>query len=314
MPSVLRSENLNLYIPWRSRSLPFDWNEEFAREAPLRLEIGFGNGEFLAKCATADPHSDFVGIEMTWGSIKRASGFARRAGASNVRLLWEDARASVAWNFQEKSLTSITALYPCPWPKKRHAKFRLFQPNFMKLCNSRLKEACQMVIVTDSSDYRDEILQNNTRELTGFTSTLETIPASFDTKYEKKWQDTGQTEFYRLTFTKVDHHSIANPETFPMKHHVVPYLDPETFAPQDEKTSFTVQFKQFIFDPKQNIGLQEVYTHENSIEQHFYVRIKKQEKGWKIHPAGGPPLLPIKSAQRALDICKETAEAQASNK
>ena len=139
---------------------------------------------------------------------------------------------------------------------------------------------------------------------------LEIIPASFETKYEKKWEETGQTEFYRVIFRKVNHKSIPNPEVQIVKHHLVTSFDPESFSPQDEKHEFSVQFKQFIFDPKKNIGLQEVFTHEDTIEQHFYVRIKKQENGWKIHPAGGPPLLPVPSVQRALDIVKETAEAQ----
>lgn len=308
--SAAMTKSLNLYIPWRSKSLPLDWPKEFAREAPLKLEIGFGNGDYLVKCAANDPGSNYIGIEMTWGSIKRASGQCFRKKIENVRLLWEDARTALAWDFTEESLENITALYPCPWPKKRHAKFRLFQPGFLELCNSRLTSKGTLVVVTDSEVYKDQMLEDNTLESTGMQAELEVIPASFSTKYEKKWEEGGQTEFYRLTFHKRVHRSLAKPEVQIVKHHVVPYFDPEAFSPQDEKDRFSVQFKQFIFDPKQNIGLQEVYTHEETIEQHFYVRIKKQENGWRIHPAGGPPLLPVPSVQRALDIVRETALAQ----
>lgn len=259
------------------------------------------------RCAESAPDTNYIGIEMTWGSIKRAGAQSHRRGLSNVRLLWEDARTALAWDFSERSLHGITALYPCPWPKKRHAKFRLFQPEFLTLCNSRLVPGGTLTIVTDSAPYRDEILETNTFELTGMKSQLEVIPASFETKYEKKWEGTGQTEFYRLTFTKTAHKTVPKPEVQIVKHHLVPYFDPENFSPQDEKDAFSVQFKQFIFDSKKNIGLLEVYTHEDTIEQHFYIRIKKQENGWKIHPAGGPPLLPVPSVQRALDIVKETA-------
>ena len=93
-----------------------------------------------------------------------------------------------------------------------------------------------------------------------------------------------------------------------MKHHVVPHLDPRNLKLVDEQDPYSIQFKQFIFDPEQNIGLLEVYSHEETIEQHFYIRIKKQENGWKIHPAGGPPLLPVASVQRALDIVKNAAQ------
>lgn len=289
-------------MPWRSRSLPINWDSEFARSAPLKLEIGFGNGEFLARCASEDPEHNYIGIEMTWGSIKRACHICHRLGLDNVRLLWEDARSALAWDFSERSLQSITALYPCPWPKKKHAKFRLFKPEFLRLCNSRLANGGTLGIVTDSAPYRDEILQKNTVEATGMRSSLETIPASFKTKYEKKWQDSGQTEFYRLTFEKVSHLQIPNPEVQLVKHHVVPHFEPDNFHPKDEQEPYSIQFKQFIFDAKQQIGLLEVYTHEETIEQHFYIRIKKQENGWKIHPAAGPALLPVPSVQRALNL------------
>ena len=304
-----RRNDLHLFIPWRERQHPLNWQQEFKRDGELKLEIGFGNGEYLVSSAAQDPESNYLGIEMTWGSIKRASGFCRRQDVDNVRLIWEDARAALAWCFEDKSLSSITALYPCPWPKKRHAKFRLFQPSFVSLCNSKLSDGGSLVVVTDSAVYRDEILEQNTLENTGMCSHLEIIPASFSTKYEKKWQGEGQSEFFRLTFTKQTHKESKRPETITVKHHVVPNLDPKTFLPKDEKEHFSVQFKQFIFDQVQNIGLLEVYTHEDTIEQHFYIRIKKQENGWKIHSAGGPPLLPVKSVQRALDIVKETAEA-----
>jgi tRNA (guanine-N7-)-methyltransferase len=310
MPNGVRSESLRVYVPWRTRSLPLNWPEEFARSAPFKMEIGFGNGDYLVKSAAGEPETNFIGVEMTWGSIKRASAQCFRRDLKNVRLLWDDARTALAWNFGEKCLQEITALYPCPWPKKRHAKFRLFQPSFISLCNSRLIDGGTLTVVTDSAVYKDEILETNTLDKTGMKVELEVIAASFETKYEKKWEETGQTEFYRITFHKVKHLSIPNPEVQIMKHHLVPTFDPESFAPRDEKNEFSVQFKQFIFDQKKNIGLQEVFTHEGTLEQHFYVRIKKQENGWKIHPAGGPPLLPVRSVQRALDIVKETAEAQ----
>lgn len=310
MTKPVKSANLGTYVPWRSRSLPLDWEREFGRSAPLTLEIGFGNGEFLTRTAADEPTSNHIGVEMTWGSIRRASTLAARRGLANVRVLWEDARTALAWDFAEESLTRITALYPCPWPKKRHAKFRLFQPPFITLCNSRLKSDGTLVVVTDSVGYRDQMLAENCLEETGMNLTVEEIPASFATKYEKKWQEAGQSHFFRLTYSKTTHKVVPSPEIQIVKHHLVPHFDPDNFNPQDEQNPYSVQFKMFIFDSRQNIGLLEVFCHEETIEQHFYVRIKKQENGWKIHPAGGPPLLPVKSVQRALDIVQETALAQ----
>lgn len=314
----VRSLHLHRYVPWRTRSVPLDWSAEFGRQAPLKLEIGFGNGEYLARSAEAEPETNFIGVEMTWGSIKRASAICQRRGLDNVRLLWEDVRTALYWDLsnaeESKGLAAITALYPCPWPKRRHEKFRLFQPPFITLCNSRLIPGGTLTVVTDSAAYRDQMLAENDPSQTGMELELEIIPATFATKYEKKWQEEGQSDFFRLTYTKISHREVINPEVQIVKHHVAKQFDPKSFSPKDEKDPFSIQFKQFIFDQDQQIGLLEVYTREETIEQHFYIRIKQQDNGWKIHPAGGPPLLPVPSVQRALDIVKETAEAQLSSK
>jgi hypothetical protein len=46
-------------------------------------------------------------------------------------------------------------------------------------------------------------------------------------------------------------------------------------------------------------------TSEGSIDQHFWIRLKKTSGGWKIAPAAGSALLPVPSVQRALDLVHE---------
>ena len=40
-----------------------NFSEVFERTAPLRLEGGFGHGEFLSRMAEVHPDEDFIGIE-----------------------------------------------------------------------------------------------------------------------------------------------------------------------------------------------------------------------------------------------------------
>ena len=42
----------------------YNFTEVFGREAPLYLEIGFGNGDSLAKMAAANPDKNYIGIEV----------------------------------------------------------------------------------------------------------------------------------------------------------------------------------------------------------------------------------------------------------
>lgn len=294
--------SLRPYVPWRERALPIDWQEEFGRQAPLKVELGFGNGDFLVRSADSDREANYIGIEMTWGSVWRALRKTRKAEAAHLRLLLEDARIALSWVFEEKSVTSFTGLFPCPWPKKRHAKNRLFSPDFLLLCNSRLVDGGTLTVVTDAPAYRDQMLEELTLAATGMSITLENIPASFGTKYERKWQAGGQEEFYRLTFTKVEHRHLPHPETIVVKHHFLNDFHPEQFAPQDEKEPYTVAFKSFLYDSQKQVAMQEVVTHEDGIDQHFWISVRKTSKGWKISPAPGAALLPLPSVQRALDL------------
>jgi tRNA (guanine-N7-)-methyltransferase len=294
--------SLRPYIPWRERDQPIDWSQEFGRQAPLKIELGFGNGDYLIRTAQGDPDANYLGIEMTWGSVWRALRTTRKAGVENVRLLLEDARTALLWTLTESSVHSFLGLFPCPWPKKRHAKNRLFSPSFLLLCNSRLEDGGTLTVVTDAPAYRDQMLEELTLPATGMSCTLETIAASFGTKYERKWQSEGQQEFYQLTFRKVQHRAIQQPEITPVKHHKVTDFNPQTFAPQSEKEPHNVTFKSFLYDSERQIAMQEVVTHEDAIDQHFWVRIKKGAGGWTISPASGSALLPLPSVQRALDL------------
>ena len=49
----------------QAESLPLEWESVFGRMAPLALEIGCGNGEFLVDWAQSRPDWNFVGIEIS---------------------------------------------------------------------------------------------------------------------------------------------------------------------------------------------------------------------------------------------------------
>lgn len=300
--------SLEPYVPWRERVLPLNWDQEFGRQAALHIEIGFGNGDYLVRTASENPGENYVGIEVTWGSIWRSLRAANNENLENLRVLWEDARTALAWTFQEQTVDSVTALFPCPWPKRRHAKFRLFSPEFVSLCASRLKDDGHLTVVTDDPAYRDQMLETLTLANTGMAPSLEVIPASFGTKYERKWQSGGRQEFYRLRFDKREHHTIPTQELRPLKHYTIEHFHPESFVPQSEKEPHNVEFKNFLYDPKQQIAMQEVFVSEDGLDQHFWIRLRKVEDLWRILPAAGPNLLPIPGVQRALELVHQAAE------
>ena len=92
----------------------------------IRLEIGFGGGEYLVAEAGERPRTGFIGIEpFVNGMAKALSAIAARK-LDNIRLHHGDATDVLAW-LPSAALTCVDLAYPDPWPKRRHWKRRFVQ-------------------------------------------------------------------------------------------------------------------------------------------------------------------------------------------
>ena len=141
------------FIHWQETERPINWAERFVRKAPVEVEIGFGNGAFLVKHAQCNPERNFVGIEVAWASVRRALRRINQLGLENIRLLLVDSRVAFEYLVAPRSLDRVYTLFPMPWPKKKHIKFRLFSHEFLKLLNNRLTANGDARVVTDHEPY-----------------------------------------------------------------------------------------------------------------------------------------------------------------
>jgi len=136
-----------------------DLESIFGRCATLTLEIGFGNGESLAKMAQAAPEGDFIGIEVHQPGVGNLLQTLKQQNIHNVRILCDDAVEALRNNFSPESLDQVQIYFPDPWPKKRHHKRRLIQAEFIALLASRLKPGGILHIATDWQDYAAHIIE-----------------------------------------------------------------------------------------------------------------------------------------------------------
>jgi len=140
-----------------------DRKKAFGREAPLFLEIGFGNGTFLLEKACLVPENDFVGIEVYRpGIAKLLKGLeglegSERLSINNVRVYNHDAANVLMYCIPENSLDGVYILFPDPWHKTRHRKRRLINHMFCSLLLSRLRSGGSAVVATDYLEYAAEI-------------------------------------------------------------------------------------------------------------------------------------------------------------
>ena len=142
-------------IGYTTRPLRLD--EAFGRDAPLVLEIGFGNGETLVEQAATDPDRDYIGIEVHRPGVGHCMIKADTAGLCNLRLICHDALDVLQNQIPDHTLQRVNLYFPDPWPKKRHHKRRIVQTSFLQLIADKLIEGGCLHIATDWADYAEHI-------------------------------------------------------------------------------------------------------------------------------------------------------------
>ena len=139
------------------RGAPLDLEALYGRRAPIVLEIGFGNGETLVEQATAKPDADFLGIEVHEPGVGHCLLKAEQADIGNLRVIMHDAIEVLQHAVPPGSLQRLNLYFPDPWPKKRHHKRRIVQPEFLELVADRLESGGALHIATDWADYAGHI-------------------------------------------------------------------------------------------------------------------------------------------------------------
>src|SRR5579859_1867322 len=137
-----------LRLPWLT-----DWVSLCGREAPTVMEIGFGGGHFLVDVAARSPDINVLGVERSFYSLTETERRVFKAGLRNVRLIYADARLTLAYVCQPESLDGIYVNFPDPFPKKGHAKRRLLTPETLALIASRMQPNGLLTIATDVVAY-----------------------------------------------------------------------------------------------------------------------------------------------------------------
>jgi tRNA (guanine-N7-)-methyltransferase len=185
---------------------PLDLAQRFGRNAPCCVEIGFGNGEHLLALAARQPERNFLGIEVHRPGVGRVLLGVAEQALTNVRVVCHDAVEVFSSQLAPSTLAEILVLFPDPWPKKRHHKRRLIQPEFVRLLATRLRPGGVLRLATDWQPYAEEMLATlsasaelaNASGGEGFAGTAhERAP----TRFERRGTRLGH-EVFDLTFRR----------------------------------------------------------------------------------------------------------------
>ncbi|MEU8677211.1 tRNA (guanosine(46)-N7)-methyltransferase TrmB [Streptomyces sp. NPDC048560] len=126
---------------------------------PVVLEIGFGMGEATAQMAADDPGTGILAVDVHTPGQGNLLGLADGAGLTNVRVANGDAIILLREMLAPEALDGLRVYFPDPWPKSRHHKRRLIQPEFLDLVAQRMKPGAVIHCATDWEPYAEQMLE-----------------------------------------------------------------------------------------------------------------------------------------------------------
>lgn len=148
---------------WQQYGIDFsaekiNFKSVFGRNAPVTLEIGFGDGDSLLEQACSYPDRDFIGIEVHSPGIGHLLNRIHQEDINNLRVLRHDAVEVLEKQIPEESLDCIQLFFPDPWHKRKHHKRRILQNSFIKTINKHLIIGGQFHMATDWENYAEHML------------------------------------------------------------------------------------------------------------------------------------------------------------
>ena len=108
--------------------------------------------------AAAHPERDFLALEVHTPGVGKLLQLIEERSLTNIRLIQHDAVEVVRDMIAPQALSGVHIFFPDPWPKKRHHKRRLIQPEFVALLASRMASGAYLHLATDWEDYAQQIL------------------------------------------------------------------------------------------------------------------------------------------------------------
>ncbi len=136
---------------------PLPLRDLFPNGWPLEVELGSGDGSFLAQWASAHPQRNFLGVERLLGRLRKLDRKAQRLGLAHLRLLRIEAGYFLHYLLPPRSVAALHVYFPDPWPKRKHRKNRLINPEFATAAARVLGPGGQVHLRTDDADYFEQM-------------------------------------------------------------------------------------------------------------------------------------------------------------
>jgi tRNA (guanine-N7-)-methyltransferase len=148
------------------------------------MEIGFGKGRYLIARAEREPSRRFLGIEIANQYFRILVGRARRRGLANLLAVRGEALYLLSAVLPRGFARAIHVYHPDPWPKSRHHKRRLFDPETLDLVLGALAPGGELYFATDHPEYGEWVME-----------VLGSYPAATYRRLDGPWPDGLRTNY-----------------------------------------------------------------------------------------------------------------------
>jgi tRNA (guanine-N7-)-methyltransferase len=180
---------------------PLNFQAIFGREAPVQVDLGCGDGSFLASLASNDPEEDFLGIERLLGRVRSACGRIERSGLINARVLRFEISYAVQYLIPANSIATFHLMFPDPWPKRRHASRRVISESLLVSLHRALSSNGKVRIATDDSDYFNQITRLVSHS-SFFKADNDALAPAASSRFERRFTE-GGVPIHRLVLRKL---------------------------------------------------------------------------------------------------------------
>ena len=282
-------------------------DEDVDLKDPVELEIGFGRGDFLKRVSELNPHVNYVGVDKSWESVKRA--YRRLRGRENVRLVWGDVWAFLMFGMRSVRFHRVFSLFPDPWPKRKHEHRRMFNPDFWRLLYLRTKEDAHVSVVSDEMFFIRWAYDNalSTGCWWGYVSETKN---RFGTKYEEKWLREGKRVHQAVLF-KDGRCDFRIPETV-LRIPKLKSVNPESIRrgdyPLPEGAYLSV--KEVVVSREGDTVLVKAVVSERYLLHKVWFVLHRKGDVWYLRPSDFSKYFPTKALQSALDLLSDMAEGR----
>lgn len=130
----------------------------------LTLEVGCGHGHFLDDYAKSHPDELCIGIDLRTKRIEKGNKKRDRGGHGNLAFMKAEFTEFLDALPPGVVLGKIFFLFPDPWPKPRHHRYRMIQTGSLDALAAKAAPDARLHFRSDHRDYFDwsvELVQAN---------------------------------------------------------------------------------------------------------------------------------------------------------